>query len=359
MAGGIAALAVGGFFFAWSGLYSVAASAGHWRIVEYALAFVMQNSVETRAMAIDAPPLDDDDLAILGAGAYHSGCAWCHGAPGIPRNPVTMSMLPAPPDLSNDMREWKDEELFWIVKHGIKYTGMPAWASQRRDDEVWAVVAFLRRIELTDAATYHALALGFADTSESGREIVTEEDAVEAAVACVRCHGADVRGPRSALVPILHGQPADALIAALRAYADGRRESGVMQPLASDLSAEDIERVAKDHAALPAPPRDVRDPGGADLAAGGAIFEHGDAANGIPACISCHGDEGLETYPRLAGQNRIYVETQLSLWKVVTTRHTEAAAIMAPIARSLSDEQIRDVAAYLESLPVVAPEAPQ
>ena len=59
-AGGIAALAIGGFLFAWSGLYNVAASRGHWGIVEYALAFVMQNSVETRAMAIEAPALDDD-----------------------------------------------------------------------------------------------------------------------------------------------------------------------------------------------------------------------------------------------------------------------------------------------------------
>ena len=357
--GGIAALAVGAFLFAWSGLYSVAASAGHWRIVEYALAFVMQNSVETHATAIDAPPLDDEDRIVLGAGAYHSGCAWCHGAPGMPRNPVTRSMLPAPPDLAADMRTWKDEELFWIVKHGIKYTGMPAWVSQRRDDEVWAVVAFLRRIESTDAATYRALALGFAKTSESGREIATEEGALEAAVACVRCHGADGRGPRSALVPVLHGQPADALIEALRAYADGRRESGIMQPLANDLTPEDIKRVAGYYAALSAPQRDVSESTGDDLNNGRSIFERGDAANGIPACITCHGDEALQTYPRLAGQNRRYVETQLRLWKTETTRHTDAAAIMAPIARALSEEQIRDVAAYLERLPAVAPAASQ
>ena len=105
-AGGFAALALGGFLFAWSGLYSVGASAGHWGIVEYALAFVMENSVETRAVVVAAPALDDDDSIVLGAGAYHSGCVWCHGAPGISRNPVTLSMLPAPPDLSTGVREW-------------------------------------------------------------------------------------------------------------------------------------------------------------------------------------------------------------------------------------------------------------
>ena len=356
-AGGIAALALGAFLFAWSGLYNVAASAGHWGIVEYALAFVMQNSVETHAMAIDAPPLDDDDRIVLGAGAYHSGCAWCHGAPGIPRNPVTRSMLPAPPDLSTDMREWKDEELFWIVKHGIKYTGMPAWVSQRRDDEVWAVVAFLRHIESTDAATYRALALGFAETSESGREIATEEGRR--------------RGGGRLRTLSWSGRPWTAQCARPGAAWPARR--------CADRSAARLcgrEARKRRHAAArershtggyragrgllrapPRPPREASDPGDADLDNGRAIFEQGDAANGIPACLTCHGDDALQSYPRLAGQSRRYVETQLRLWKTETTRHTEAAAIMAPIARALSDGQIRDVAAYLEACRLCAPAA--
>ena len=56
-------------------------------------------------------------------------------------------MLPPPPELSKAAKEWKDEELFWIVKHGIKYTGMPSWVAAERDDEVWSVVAFLKRLK--------------------------------------------------------------------------------------------------------------------------------------------------------------------------------------------------------------------
>ena len=249
----LAVSCVGAFLFAWSGIYSVAASRGHWTIVEYFLAFVMRNSVERRAALIESPPLDDEALILLGAGAYHSGCAWCHGAPGIPTNPVTRAMLPAPPELSERLRAWNDEELFWIVQHGIKYTGMPAWPSQRRQDEVWAVVAFLRRIEDLDAQGYRELALGPVQTEETGREIAIEADAVEAAVACARCHGAERTGPRSALVPTLHGQPAEFLIAALEAYRNGERESGVMQPLANDLTPEDLERVARYYARLALP----------------------------------------------------------------------------------------------------------
>ena len=63
-------------------------------------------------------------------------------------------MLPSPPDLTTSMRPWKDEELFWIVQHGIKYTGMPGWVALEREDEIWAVVAFLKQIPTIDAESY-------------------------------------------------------------------------------------------------------------------------------------------------------------------------------------------------------------
>ncbi len=235
---GLAGVALAGFLFAWSGLYSIAASRGHWAIVEWALTFGMQSSVRTHAVGIEVPPLDNDNLATLGAAHFHSGCAYCHGAPGVPRSPVAQAMLPPPPDLSTDMRPWRDREIFWIVKHGIKYTGMPAWVSQQRGDEVWAVVAFLKRLPSLDAAAYRDVAVGeLWIPTQSGRDIATQEATSEAASACARCHGADKRGTNSDLVPILHGQPVEYLTAALEQYASGQRASGIMQPVASDLPA--------------------------------------------------------------------------------------------------------------------------
>ena len=97
-----------------------------------------------------APALDNPDLVRLGAAHFHGGCAFCHGAPGIPVSPIARHMLPSPPDLATSMRPWKDEELFWIVQHGIKYTGMPGWVALERADEIWAVVAFLKRMPTLD-----------------------------------------------------------------------------------------------------------------------------------------------------------------------------------------------------------------
>ena len=96
----VLALAGAGFLFAWSGLYNVAASRGHWPAVEWVLSFVMSNSVERRALFVEAPLLDDRDMIALGAGHYRTGCAPCHGGASRPPSPITLHMLPPPPDLT-------------------------------------------------------------------------------------------------------------------------------------------------------------------------------------------------------------------------------------------------------------------
>lgn len=348
-------LALGAVLLAWSGLYDVAASRGHWAIVERFLAFGMRNSIALRAMAVTLPPLDRPDLVVLGAGHFHSGCALCHGAPGIAASPVVRQMLPPPPDLSTEMGSWTDEELFRIVKHGIKYTGMPGWVALERDDEVWSVVAFLRQLPAMRADDYRRLAFGEVDRlSLSGTELATIESSLQHAGACARCHGAEGSGPASALVPILHGQPAEFLTTALRAYADGTRRSGIMMPLAIDLDDDDRRRLARYYARL-TPPRQQRvDIEKTDIARGRRVAEEGDPSNGIPACITCHGPNALAIYPRLAGQNAAYMAGQLQLWKAGHNATTGGGAIMAPIARRLSDRDITVLASYFAANPAEA-----
>jgi mono/diheme cytochrome c family protein len=75
-------------------------------------------------------------------------------------------MLPSPPDLAVAMRPWKERELFWIVKHGFKYTGMPGWVALGREDEIWAVVAFLKKVPTLAPESYRDLALGKVRVSE-------------------------------------------------------------------------------------------------------------------------------------------------------------------------------------------------
>lgn len=349
----IAGLALVGLLFAWSGLYSVAASRGHWAIVEWFLAFGMRNSVATQTIGVEVPPLDDPDLVRLGAGHFHVGCAYCHGAPGRPISPVARQMLPAPPQLSKAVKDWKPKELFWIVKHGLKYTGMPGWVTLERDDEVWAVVAFLQKLPGLDEAGYRELALGGVRVSEqSGRELATAGSASNAVDACARCHGFEGQAAKSSLVPVLHGQSAQYLATSLKLYAAGRRKSGIMQPVASDLTAEDVGKVAAYYAQLspPASRQPASKASPAMLENGRTLAVDGLAAAGIPPCLACHGPQALSSYPRLAGQHADYLVGQLRLWKRGLRSGTDNTAIMAPIALRLSEQQIQDVSNYLASM---------
>ena len=346
---GSAALLLG-FLFMWSGIYSVAASRGHWALTEWLLTFGMRNSVKTHALGIDVPPLDNADLVTLGAAHFQSGCAYCHGAPGTPISPIAQAMLPPPPELATNMRPWRERELFWIIKHGIKYTGMPAWPVQQRDDEVWALAAFLRRLPSLDAARYRDLALGgLRVPPQSGESLATSETTAPAIGACVRCHGAGDARPTSSLVPILHGQPAEFIVASLEAYASAQRASGIMQPVARALTGDDFRRVADYYAALQAPHAPEGPTDGSAIERGRNVAENGDLTARVPACVGCHGEEALKTYPRLAGQNRPYMLNRLRLWKRGLAPGTATETIMAPIARALSERQIEDVAAYYAS----------
>lgn len=331
---------------AWSGIYNVAASRGHWPMVEWLLRFGMENSVETHALGIVAPRLDDPDLVRLGAAHFLGGCASCHGAPGAPPGTAARHMLPPPPDLRSRIGRWSDPELFWIVKHGIKYTGMPSWPAQERDDEVWAAVAFLRVLPGLDAARYRTLAWGdVSDEPEDGAEVALAGGGAGAIVACARCHGAEGRSPESRLVPRLHGQPAEMLLQALRDFAVGERSSGVMQPVASALTDRAAIEVARYYAGLPPLPRQ-----GVPVEAGRALATEGNATAEIPACRSCHDRDALSIYPRLAGQSARYLENRLRVMRSATRERTATQQIMMPIARRLTDRQIVELSAHFASL---------
>lgn len=263
---GLVVLGIAGvLLIGWMGLVSIAASSGHFGVTRWFLGWTMENAVETQSMLVSKPKdldLDDPALVRRSAGHYATGCAACHGAPGVPQSPVVLQMTPSPPRLEDKVAEWSDEELFWIVKHGIKYSGMPAWPTQERDDEVWAQVAFLRALPDMTRAEYAELALGggLADNDlEAGGETTAALDGiVENALAdCARCHGrgglGGGEGEAEDAFPIIAGQPAPYLYATLRAFALGLRESGFMEPPANRYAPEVLKALARHYSEQPAP----------------------------------------------------------------------------------------------------------
>ena len=138
--------AVGGLIVMISGAVPIKASARHWDITAAFLDFAKRRSVKTHTFRMKVPPLEDPALALKGAGHYDFACEPCHGSPSVQQPRIAYRMTPPPPDLREQVSTYYPEELFYIVKHGIKFTGMPAWPTQQRDDEVWAMVALLEAL---------------------------------------------------------------------------------------------------------------------------------------------------------------------------------------------------------------------
>lgn len=155
----IAALIVvaGGICFAYSGVYDVSASSPHSGFVRWLLSTTSEASIERHAGNIEAPDLSDESMVRAGASDFDAMCVGCHGAPGRQPDPVGQGLNPPPPDLAESASHMNPAELFWVIKHGVRMTGMPAWGATHEDDELWPVVAFIETLPELDAGGYQAL----------------------------------------------------------------------------------------------------------------------------------------------------------------------------------------------------------
>ena len=326
-----------GMAFAWSGLFNVAASSGHWAITDWFLHWVMRNSVQTHAAFSTPKDAKDDRGLVSAAGYYASSCASCHGAPGVRPLPLMQAATPPAPDLSTNAKEWTDRQLYWILEHGVKFSGMPAWGAKDRPDEVKRMVAFVRRLPTMTPREYRVLAgsnaQGFG--SANGRFD-----------SCAGCHGTDGLGRGQPDIPVLAGQSPAYLAAALEAYATGRRQSAVMGNAAAQLTPQERVTLAQRFAAMPGivPGRS----GNGDAAAR-QIVERGLPDKQLPACRSCHDAAGAKRFPVIDGQRAVYIAERLRHWRgekeVVDARKDQAT--MPVIARRIPDDMVEPVARYL------------
>src|SRR5579859_1836801 len=142
-----AVLAVfGAFSFIWAGVYDVSATSPHWPVTYWGMDNVRTHSIKMRAAGITPPAgLADEAEVVAGTEHFAAHCASCHGAPGVPRGDIAAGLYPRPADLTDAAKRYTPGELFWIVKNGIKMSGMPAW-SDHSDDELWGTVAFLEKL---------------------------------------------------------------------------------------------------------------------------------------------------------------------------------------------------------------------
>lgn len=210
------------------GLYDVGATTQHTQPVFGLLETTMKYAVRVRAADIVPPPLSQPGVIARGAACYRDHCVQCHGGPGVAPGPVGMSMQPLPGPLLDAARRWHAREIYWITRHGIRMSGMPAWGMRLSEEDIWAVVGFIERMPELSPADYGAqmaavqgaqCALPSAGLGHPGTRLTVEPTDERAQLAlrqyaCVACHTIPgVTGSDTRVGPPLDGLARRTLIA--------------------------------------------------------------------------------------------------------------------------------------------------
>jgi mono/diheme cytochrome c family protein len=136
----------------YSGVYNVAADEKHWGATAQLMQTARIRSVERRARDINPPILDDPKRVLKGAGEYAQMCVMCHLAPGVTETALRQGLYPVPPQLAE--RKIDPKSAFWVIKHGITISGMPAWGATHDDETLWSIVAFVQKLPSLSAQQY-------------------------------------------------------------------------------------------------------------------------------------------------------------------------------------------------------------
>jgi mono/diheme cytochrome c family protein len=140
----------------YSGAYDVAATLPHTLVGQKLLHYAMRRSVTVRAAGVAIPDLQDGQRIARGFALYRRDCQQCHGGPGVAPGAVGMGVRPSPPNLAQDGRDWPANELYWVIRHGVRMTAMPAWEFRLTEAELWDVTAFVKRLPGFSPAQYQA-----------------------------------------------------------------------------------------------------------------------------------------------------------------------------------------------------------
>lgn len=150
----------GGVLFIYTGSYNVAASSKDSGIIRWVLQTTREESIDRRAEDVIPPAesvLSNPQNLRVGFEHYNEMCVICHGAPGVEPGEAREGLNPKPPLLAKVAKKISPQELFWVIKHGIKMTGMPAWGPTHSDDKIWAMVAFVKSLPDLSPEQYKAM----------------------------------------------------------------------------------------------------------------------------------------------------------------------------------------------------------
>lgn len=142
---------------AYSGLINVSARGNEGTLSRWFLTTVRDRSIRNRSSDIIAPALGDSTLLAEGFEHYNDMCVTCHGAPGREPDELAQGLNPPAPLLAHQYTVRSPEETFWIIKNGVKMTGMAAFGPTHPDSAIWGMVALVRKLSTMTPEAFRAL----------------------------------------------------------------------------------------------------------------------------------------------------------------------------------------------------------
>jgi thiosulfate dehydrogenase len=103
----------------------------------------MDASVARAAIKLNNPVGADEANLVAGARLYREHCTLCHGGPAHPKASLNDSLYPPAPQFMDDKADMPENQNFFILQHGIRWTAMPGWKNVLTDQQIWQLVTFL------------------------------------------------------------------------------------------------------------------------------------------------------------------------------------------------------------------------
>ena len=147
----------GGVLFILSGVYDIAAVTPHALVTRKVLKFTQVNSIKRHARNLKPPDLNKAHLIKRGFKLFRKNCVTCHGSPGESRSRIGIGLNPNPPPLYTATKHWKPKEIAWTITNGLKMAGMPAFILGESPDDIWAITAFVVRMNKLSPEDYRKM----------------------------------------------------------------------------------------------------------------------------------------------------------------------------------------------------------
>ena len=149
--------ALSGVAIIYFGLYNVSATQAHHAAAYWVLEKALRASVRRRSADIIVPALNEPAMLQRGLQLFKTHCVQCHGAPGVAPDAFALGLNPPAANLAHTARTWPTAELFWVIKHGVRTTGMPAWEFRLTEEELWAVTSFVQTLPRISPREYETM----------------------------------------------------------------------------------------------------------------------------------------------------------------------------------------------------------